>query len=68
MVPGHNGRTDPIEDFIPSHHFTAAWNSAGSRCKPNLTEGMTESHDLARGAEAERSLALLAGEEVINID
>ena len=41
---GQNGHTDPSEEFIPSHHFTAAWN--GSRCKPKPTEGATESHEL----------------------
>ena len=43
-------------------------NSAGSRCKPKPTEGTTESHELVWVAEVERSLALFAGVEAINID
>ena len=48
----------------PSHHFTAVWNSSGSRWKPSPMEGVTESHDAACLVETEYSLALSAGEDL----
>ena len=35
----------------PSHHFTKAWTSLGSRSNPNFGEGFALSHACAWGAE-----------------
>ena len=37
-------------------------NSLGSRCRPGSPKGRTETHEVAKGAEAERRRALFAGE------
>ena len=48
---------------MPSHHLTTTLNSIGSRCSARDVEGITDNHDVAWGAETDRSLALLAGED-----
>ena len=42
----------------PSHHFTKAWTSLGSRSNPNFGDGYALSHACAWGAEMVSSLAL----------
>ena len=42
----------------PSHHFTKASTSLGSRCNPNFGDGCALSHACAWGAEMASSLAL----------
>ena len=47
----------------PSHHLRATWHSAWSRCKPKPCEGVAVIQDPAKGADTERSHALLTREE-----
>ena len=50
----------------PSHHLRATWHSAWSRCKFKPGEGVAVIKDPAKGADTERSRALLTGEEEEN--
>ena len=52
----------------PSQHLRANWHSAGSRCKFKPGEGVAVIQDPAKGADTERSHALLTGEEEENKD
>ena len=47
-----------VESGSPSHHFTKAWASLGSRSDPNFGDGCALSHACAWGAEKASSLAL----------
>ena len=60
-----NGHLEANEVSRPSHHLTEVWNSREYRCQCRPTEGATESHALAWGAEADNSRALFTGEEDI---
>ena len=48
----------------PSHHEIAVRNSLGSKCVPGSPEGRTETQEVAKEAEAERTRALFAGEDM----
>ena len=60
---GQKAHWEPWEVSRPSHHLTATLNSMGSRFRPWDVEGITDSQDVAWGAETDSSLALLAGED-----
>ena len=47
---------------MPNYHFTAVWNSAHSRWRLSLTEGLTESQAAACGEETDSRHALLGNE------
>ena len=47
-----------VKTGSPSHHFTKAWTSLGSRSNPNFGDGCALSHACAWGAEMASSLAL----------
>ena len=38
-MSGPNEHTDPTEEFIPSHHFTAAWTQLGQDASLTLQKG-----------------------------
>ena len=47
-----------VKTGSPSHHFTKAWTSLGSRSNPNFGDGCALSHACAWGAEMASILAL----------
>ena len=61
-LDGQKGQRGLSETAMPNHHFTAAWNSAGSRWRSSPTEGVTESQAAACGENTESSRALSGNE------
>ena len=61
-ISGQSRQQEVLVLSKPSHHEIAVRNSLGSKCRPGSPEGRTETHEVAKEAEAEKRRALFAGE------
>ena len=65
-MSGHSGHNEPLDKSWPSHHFKATKNSLGSKWRPSAADGTTDNQEAERGADSDRTWALLATEEDTN--
>ena len=60
ILSGQSAQTEPSAVSSPNHHFSAVWNTGGSKCKPWPSDGITVSHEEACGEDADKRRALSA--------